>query len=61
MWLLVIIALTANPPFKIRGSISVPYVTEQQCKDEMNKIVPHMNFHDTRITASCTFRGYLIP
>ena len=61
MWLLVIIALTANPPYKVRGSISVPYVTEQQCKEEMQKIVPHLNFSDTRINASCTFRGYLAP
>lgn len=61
MWLLVIIALSFDPPYKVRGSISIPYETQSQCLAEMNRIVPQMDFAKTRITYSCTFRGYLAP
>lgn len=59
MWLLLIIALNTEPPYKVRGSISIPYRTEAECKDEMNRVASQIKFKDTRIDASCTFRGYL--
>ena len=59
MWLLVIILLSHDAPYKSRGTISIPYTTQAQCLEEMNRIVPKMDFSKTRITSSCTFRGYL--
>ena len=61
MWLLLIIALSTEPSFKIRGSIGIPYATEAQCKEEMNRIVPQIKFAKTNLSYSCTFRGYLAP
>lgn len=59
MWLLLIIALNTEPPYKVRGSISVPYKTESECKKALTDTVPHIKFDKTNITASCSFRGYL--
>lgn len=59
MWLLVIILLSTTPPYKSRGAMQIPYTSESECKAALTKIVPQMDFRRSKVTASCSFRGYV--
>ena len=61
MWLLVIIALSSEPPYKSRGTISIPFTSQSECRKALTENVPLFKFDKTNITASCSFRGYLTP
>jgi hypothetical protein len=60
MWLLLIVVLTSTPPHKHMGSIFNTYKTEAECTREMDAAKETLKLKNSKITASCTFKDYLI-
>lgn len=61
MWLLLIIVLSAEPPYNHRGSVQNFYITETECKAELTKALNALYLKGTQVTGSCEFREYLTP
>ncbi len=61
MWLLLIIVLSAEPPYGHRGSLQNFYVSEAQCRSELALTLAALRLSGTQITGTCEFRSYLTP
>ena len=61
MWLLLIIVLSSEPPFRHKGSVQNFYLTKIECEKELSGAMKALFLKDTQITGSCTFRDYLTP
>ena len=61
MWLLLIIVLSSEPPYRHKGSVQNFYTTESECRKELTKAMQAIFLKDTQVTGSCTFRDYITP
>ena len=61
MWLLLIIVLSSELPHKHKGSIQNFYVSESECRFELDAALKALQLKNSQISGSCTFRDYLTP
>jgi hypothetical protein len=61
MWLLLIIVLGSEPPYKHRGSVQNFYTTESECRTDLAAALQALQLKGTKVSGSCEFRDYLTP
>lgn len=61
MWLLLIIVLSSEPPYRHKGSVQNFYTSEAECQKELTVTIQALNLKNTKVTGSCSFRDYLTP
>ena len=61
MWLLLIVILNSEPPYKHKGSVQNFYTSESECRSELAAAMKALTLKETRLTGTCTFRDYLTP
>ena len=61
MWLLLIIVLSSEPPYRHKGAIQNFYMTESECRTELAAAIKGLNLKNTQLTGTCEFRDYLTP
>lgn len=61
MWLLLIIILGSEPPYRHRGSVQNFYITESECRTELATSMKALHLKGTQVSGSCEFRDYLTP
>jgi len=61
MWLLLIIVLSSEPPYRHKGSVQNFYLSKAECEKELSAAVKALFLKDTQVTGSCTFRDYITP
>lgn len=61
MWLLLIIVLSSEPPYRHKGSVQNFYTSEAECKRELEGAMRALYLKQTQVTGSCSFRDYLTP
>jgi hypothetical protein len=61
MWVLLIIVLSSEPPYRHKGSVNNFYLTESECRKELTKAMQALYLKDTQISGNCTFKDYLTP
>lgn len=61
MWLLLIIVLSSEPPYRHKGSVQNFYTSEAECKKELAIAIQALHLKNTQVTGNCSFRDYLTP
>lgn len=61
MWLLLIIVLSSEPPYRHKGSVQNFYLTQAECEKELAGAMKALFLKNTQISGSCTFRDYITP
>jgi len=61
MWLLLIIVLSSEPPYRHKGSVQNFYISESECQKELTKAMQALYLKNTQVTGSCSFRDYITP
>ena len=61
MWLLLIVVLSTETPQKHKGSVQNFYVTESECRSELDIALKALQLKNSRASGTCTFRDYLTP
>lgn len=58
MWYLIVVVLSTTAPYQSRGTLSIPFQSQEQCVQAKEKILKNIVVENSRFTASCTVRGY---
>lgn len=56
MWWLAIIIVSADPYTQPKGSLNVPFTSEQKCREAKQQLTNSFSVDGYRLTASCTVR-----
>lgn len=61
MWLLLIIVISSEPPYRHKGAVQNFYISEAECRSELAAAMQALHLKNTQLTGSCEFRDYLTP
>lgn len=61
MWLLLIVVLSTETPQKHKGSVQNFYVSELECRSELDAVLKSLQLKNSQVSGTCTFRDYLTP
>lgn len=61
MWLLLIVVLSVETPQKHKGSIQNFYISESECRAELDAALKALQLKNSQVSGTCTFRDYLTP
>lgn len=61
MWLLLIIVLSSEPPYRHKGSVQNFYTSEAECQKELATAIQALHLKNTQVTGNCSFRDYITP
>jgi len=56
MWWLAIIIISTDPYTQPRGSLNVPFVSEEKCREAKRQLIGSFSIEGYRMSATCTVR-----
>ncbi len=62
MWVLLIIVLSSEPPYRHKGAVHNFYTSEAECKQQLGTVMKALyELKNTQISGDCTFKDYITP